>query len=157
MTEKPFPLQIQEVLNDATDLEGISNRLNTLAANVTERSRRIGFVVGKITPNKEIEGETLEGNKGLLLRRTLEVSDLVSPNGIDVVSSALIPDSLEGRFPLSEFYDAFNAFIRRHVRVLYTTEGWKQSKGATDEVELARANDLDIMHYIDGRLETYAE
>jgi hypothetical protein len=144
-----FPIQLQSALSEAESLAQVSQILCEQAARVAQMGRRIGFVVGKITPS---EGETLSGNKQLLLRRTIAIAQIVFESGTDVFSSATVPDILEGRFPPEDFYEVFDGFVRKHVRVLYTTEGWEQSWGANNEVSIAREQRLEIFHYKNGNL-----
>jgi len=150
MKRRMFFDQIKDILVNAKDLGEVEQKLNKKAEELQKRGLRVGMVVGKISPS--LEGETLESNKAILTQKTLEIAKLVEKEGILVFSSAALPDSIEGKFPRSDHYRVFENFVRRYVKVIFTTPGWESSKGATGEVAIAKDNNIPIRHYSSGSL-----
>jgi hypothetical protein len=147
METPSFFLHTKTSLENAKNLSEVESILSALVNEVERDGKKLGFVVGKITPNVN---ETLDENKMKLAKQTQEIAKIVEPEGIVVFSSAAIPDSIEGKFPLDDFYRVFDTVIRNHVKIIFTTPGWQQSHGATNEVKIAEENGLEIKHFVNG-------
>lgn len=137
-------------LQHAQSLEEVKHILQEKLKRISSQGLKLGLVVGKITPNKE--GETLLGNKNNLFKYTEEIQKLVEKDGIVIFSSAIVPDRLESPEVIERFYEIFENIVTSHVKILYTTSGWEDSKGAVQEVNLAKAKGIPILHYNGGVL-----
>lgn len=149
MEKASFFSQAKSSLESASSLVSAEKTLLELVNATKQQGKILGFVVGKITPTG---GETLDENKSILTKNTEKISKLVEEKGIVVFSSAVIPDAIEGKFPIEDFYKIFDGVVRDHIKILFTTDGWEKSKGAVGEVEIAKNNGIEIFNFSKGKL-----
>lgn len=144
-----FSQSLKQKLTSAQTLDEAAIILQKEIGRLQEEGYSLGLVVGKITPTL---GETLEENKRKLEKLTKEIAHLVKDKKIMVFSSAMIPDHLENPDSVQQFYTIFEQLVASHISVLYTTERWEKSKGASKEVRLAKEKGISVLHYTNGQL-----
>jgi len=104
----------------------------------------IGFVVGKVTPSGN---QTKESNLLLLEKRTKEIAEKELSKGIVVFSSSVIPKFIEDSTEIDMFYTFWEHTVEKYAQILYTTPGYESSKGATNEITLARKMGKEVKSY----------
>ena len=144
MQEHLFYDQLQSALASATTLHEAEKIINQEITTVSA-THTVGFVVGKVTPTSDTESRL--SNLQILEKRTREIGLKEQQNNIAVFSSSVVPVFIENSTKAEEFYVFWENIVQKYANILYTTPGFELSKGASNEITLAKQMGKVIKSY----------
>lgn len=148
--------RLEASLDGATSLDIVEARVLECVAGLKREtgSERAGYVAGIISSNGD---SSIEDNIARLSAHTEELkSQYLFPlfSASDVFGNGLYESLIEMRLERTEREERLVNFWRNilksgHISDLFMTPGWKMSKGATDEHDIARGTGIITIHYLD--------